>query len=93
MLDLPVHAWVGNHHPIHPDVVISPKIQKLLPSEPGAIVGDDGLRYPVEVLYPRYRGPPVKAQQPGHDQPHQQQNNWCQVPSTSDDPTTPGQGG
>jgi hypothetical protein len=47
----------------------------------------------VRVLYLGYRGPPVTAQQPGHDQLHQQPNDWSRVPSARDDPTTPDQGG
>jgi hypothetical protein len=32
--------------PVHPDVVILAEVQELLPNELGAIVGDDGVRYP-----------------------------------------------
>jgi hypothetical protein len=32
--------------PVHPDVVVLAEVQKLLASELGAVVGDDGVRYP-----------------------------------------------
>jgi hypothetical protein len=46
MLDLPVCAWVGDHGPVHPDIIIIIEIQEIFPDELGAIVDDDVVRDP-----------------------------------------------
>jgi hypothetical protein len=43
VLDLPIRAWVDDGGPVHPNVIIIPEIQELLPGELGAIIGDDGV--------------------------------------------------
>jgi hypothetical protein len=37
---------VGDHCPVHPDVVIIIEIQEVFPDELSAVVGDDGVRNP-----------------------------------------------
>jgi hypothetical protein len=46
MLDLPICAWVDNHGPVHPDIIIIIEIQEIFPDELGVIVGDDVVRDP-----------------------------------------------
>jgi hypothetical protein len=45
-LHLPIRHGVSHGGPVHMNVVVLTKVQELLPSELGAIVGDDGVRDP-----------------------------------------------
>jgi hypothetical protein len=45
-LHLPIRLGVSHDGPVHTDVVVLAKVQELLPSELGAVVGDDGVRDP-----------------------------------------------
>jgi hypothetical protein len=46
VLNLSVHARVGDRDPVHPDIIVIIEIQELLPGEMGAIVNDDAVRDP-----------------------------------------------
>jgi hypothetical protein len=46
MLDLPIHAWVGDCDPLHSDIIIITKILEPFPGELSGVVSDDGVRDP-----------------------------------------------
>jgi hypothetical protein len=48
-LYLAIGMWVCDSCPIHADVVVVAKLQELLASKQGAIVGDDGVWHPEPV--------------------------------------------